>query len=154
MGLTPAAATFSKLVQQGALTNDVEIQLNNNFAAAPNVVATSQNTALAFGSFGTAITLLAATGAPGTYRCSVYGVVTTTITGATTWSFVLGYSDDKQAQTITVSTSSTLTAGTDQQGSAIIRSNNATAAAITITPTAASISAGVVAYSVILERLL
>lgn len=138
------------LSKQGAFDSDLESQVNTNFNVQDTIVATSQNAALGFASFGTAITLLPATAPAGTYTVSVYGVVTTTITGATSWAFILGYTDDKQAQTATVSTSSTLTAGTSEQGQVFFRSNGT--AAITITPTAASISAGVVAYSVAVQR--
>lgn len=140
------------LLKQGSFDADLENQINANFSAQDTIVATSANSALAFGSFGTAITLLPATAPAGTYTVSVYGVVTTTITGATSWAFVLGYTDDKQAQTATVSTSSTLTAGTNEQGQFFFRSNGT--AAVTITPTASGITAGVVAYSVAVQRSL
>lgn len=138
------------LVKQGAFDADLENQINTNFNVQDSIVATSQNTALAFGSFGTAITVLPSTAPAGTYTVSVYAVVTTTITGAASWSFVLGYTDDKQAQTATISSSSTLTAGTAEQGQFFFRSNGT--AAITVTPTATSISAGVVAYSIVVQR--
>lgn len=138
------------LIKQGVFDSDLESQVNANFMVQDAIVATSQNTALAFGSFGTAITLLPVNAPAGTYTVSVYAVVTTTITGATSWSFVVGYTDDKQAQTGTVSTSSTLTAGTAEQGQFFFRSNGT--AAVTVTPTATSISAGVVAYSIVVQR--
>jgi hypothetical protein len=143
----PAAnAVSSQTFQYVALTNTWV-----NVPQSALVVGSVSNAALAFGSFGTAVQLLPA-GRAGTYRVSIYGVVTTTIVTATSWSFALGYTDDKQAQTPTAVTSSTLTAGAEQQIVFTFRSTGATA--ITITPTAASISAGVIAYSAVLEQLL
>lgn len=138
------------LIKQGAFDNDVMSTINTNFSNQDSIVATSSNSALAFGSFGTAITLLPSTAPAGTYTVSVYAVITTTITVATSWLFTLGWTDDAQAQTATVSTSSTMTANANQQGQYVFRSKGG--AAITITPTAASAGAGVIAYSVVLQR--
>lgn len=135
----------------GAFTKDIADQISSNFGECPDIVAKSSNLALGFASFGTAITLLPATAPAGTYRVSVYAVIVTTITTATSWLFKLGFTDDKQAQTPTASTSSTMTAGTAEQGVYTFRS--AGTAAITFTPTAASADAGVIAYSLVLERI-
>lgn len=147
---------ISTIFQEGAFSSDVRNSLNtslsNMAATAPNMVATINNSAFPFGSFGTAITLLAATAPAGTYRVTIYGVVTTTITTATSWLFTIAYTDDKQAQTPTVCTSSTMTAGTDETGTLLFRSNGT--AAITVTPTSASAAAGAIAYSLVLERLI
>lgn len=155
MTITPAAisaAYYNPLVKQGCFDADTENQVNALAAANDVLVASSQNAAFGFAGFGTAITLLPATAPAGTYLCTIYGVVTTTITVATSWLFTLSFTDDKQAQTPTVCTSSTMTAGTAEQGSYLFRSNGT--AAITFTPTAASAGAGVIAYSLILQRVL
>lgn len=119
----------------------------------PPIVYTASVASLTFasGNFNVAVTMLPAAAPAGLYRATAYGVVTTLITGATSWAFKLGFTDDDQAQTPTVCTSSTLTAGTAESGSYTFRSTGATA--LTFTPTAASISAGVIAYSFVLERL-
>ena len=155
MPIIPAAVPanyYNPLVKQGALDNDVMSQINALQAANDVLVASSQNSALGFASFGTAITLLPSTAPAGTYLCNVYAVITTTITTATSWLFTLSFTDDKQAQTPTVCTSSTMTAGAAEQGSYTFRSNGS--AAITFTPTAASAGAGVIAYTVTLQRVL
>jgi hypothetical protein len=146
---------LTPLFKQGAFDADamnaVNAALVNIVANTPGIVATSVNTAASATAFA-AITLLPSTAAAGTYRVTVYGVITTTITTATSWLFTLGWTDDKQAQTSTLATSSTMTAGAFEQGSNLIRS--AGTAAITITPTAASAGAGVVAFSVLVERVI
>lgn len=155
MPVTPAvipAQYYQPLTKQGCYDADLMNQQNAFQAANDILVAASVNAALAFGSFGTAVTLLPAGAPAGVYEANIYAVVTTTIVTATTWLFVFGFTDDKQAQTPTVSTSSTLTAGTAQFGAYTFRSTGATA--ITFTPTATSISAGVISYSVTLQRVL
>lgn len=155
MPITPAAipANFNTLlVKQGAFDADLMNQMNALIAAQDILVASSQNPALGFASFGTAITLLPSGHPAGTYEVNVYAVITTTITTATSWLFPIAFTDDNKAQTPTVSTSSTMTAGTAQFGAYTFRSTGATA--ITFTPTAASAGAGVIAYSVTLQRIL
>jgi hypothetical protein len=155
MTITPAAIPsnyYNPLVKQGCFDADLENQINALQAANDTLVAVSSNSAFSYTGFGTAITLLPATTPAGTYMCSIYAVVTTTITTATSWYFVLGFTDDKQGQTPTVCTSSTETAGTAQQGTYMFRSNGT--AAITLTPTAASAAAGVIAYSCTIQRIL
>lgn len=115
------------------------------------IVYSLQNSAFAYTGFGTAVTMLPSTAPAGLYLATAYGVITTTITTATSWLFKLGFTDDDEAQTPTLSTSSTMTAGATQQGSYAFRSNGT--AAITYTPTSASAAAGVIAYSLVLERL-
>lgn len=137
---------------EGAFDYSDRAAINSNFTNTPGIVASSVNSAFPYTSFGTAITLLAAgAAATGTFRVNITGVVTTTITTATSWLFTIGYTDDQGARTPTVATSSTMTAGTVEQGSYLFR--NTGAAAITVTPTSASAAAGVIAYSVVLERL-
>lgn len=155
MPITPAVvpANYQTLiVKQGCFDADVMNQINALLQGQDILVASSQNTALAFGSFGTPITLLPAGAPAGTYEVNIYAVIKTTIVTATTWLFTLAFTDDQQAQTPTVMTSSTLTAGTANFGAYTFRTTGATA--ITFTPTAASISAGVIAYSVTLQRIL
>lgn len=126
----------------------------------PNPNAPGSGITFPYTSFGTAITMInpnPAVGAAvgifpaGTYAFSIYAVVTTTITTATSWLFTLGYTDDKQAQTPTASTSSTMTAGTVQQATYIFRTTGATA--LTFTPTSVSAAAGAIAFTAVLQRL-
>ena len=155
MPITPAvvpAQYYVPFFKQGANDADNQNQLNALMAANDILVAASQNSALGFASFGTAITLLPATAPAGTYQINIYGVITTTITTATSWLFTIGYTDDNKAQTPTVCTSSTMTAGAAEFGAYMFRSNGT--AAITFTPTAASAGAGVIAYTVVLQRVL
>src|SRR5277367_6788905 len=133
------------LIKQGCFDADVMNQINALLAGQDLLVAASQNAALGFASFGTAITLLPATAPAGTYEVNIYAVITTTITTATSWLFTLAFTDDKQGQTPTVCTSSTMTAGANEFGAYTFRSNGT--AAITFTPTAVSAGAGVIAYS-------
>lgn len=155
MSITPAAATFSKLVQQGALTNDVEIQLNNNFAASPNVVASVASTGVGFAAFNTAaaVNLVGATAPAGLYRATVYLLETTTFVTNTTTNVTIGWTDASQAQTNIVTTTSTLTAGTFVSGTVTFQS--AGTAAITYTPgkTGSAATGGVASIYVVLERL-
>ena len=86
MTITPAAisaAYYNPLVKQGCFDADTKKQVNALAAANDILVATSQNAAFGYAGFGTAITLLPATAPAGTYLCTIYGVVTTTITVAT-----------------------------------------------------------------------
>jgi len=142
---------FPVLTKVGVFDADSVNALNNAMAATPDIVATNANAAASATAFA-AITLLPASHPAGTYRVTTAAVVTTTITVATSWLFTIGYTDDKQAQTPTVSTSSTMTAGATQSGSFMFRSTGATA--LTVTPTAASAGAGVVAFSVLVERII
>lgn len=137
------------LVKEGAFDADARNALN---AGVAGIVTTINNAAFPFGSFGTAITLVPAGSTnAGTYRITIYGVVTTSITTATSWLFTIAYTDDKSALTPTVCTSSTMTANAVEQGTYFFRSSGT--AAITVTPTAASAAAGAIAYTLILERV-
>ena len=143
---------LATIVKQGCFDADVVNALNANAASTVGITTVINNAAFPFGSFGTAITLVPAAAAnAGTYRVTIYGVVTTTITTATSWLFVLGYTDDKSALTPTVCTSASMTANSVEQGTYFFRSSGT--AAITITPTAASAAAGAIAYTLILERI-
>ena len=161
MTITPAAVSsnyYNPIIKQGCFDNDVMSQINSLEAANDILVASSQSAALAYGSLGTAITLLPATAAPGTYLFTCYGVIVTALSGGSVsgFAFVLGYSDDYQAQTPTAATVSATSAGTVCQGQYMFRSNNATAAAITFTPNylTGAPTAGKIAYSVTLQRIL
>lgn len=126
--------------------------VNTNLTNSGTIVASTTLLTQAATGFGTPITLLATGHPAGTYRIAIYAVVTTTITTATSWLFTLAFTDDKQAQTPTLSTSSTMTAGAVEIGNQLIRSTGATA--LTYTPTAASAGAGAVTWSIVVERLL
>jgi hypothetical protein len=155
MPITPAvisAVNLNPIIKQGCFDNDVAAQINALMAGGDLLVASSQNAAFGFAGFGTAITLLPSSAPAGTYIISATDVITTTITTATSWLFTVGYTDDQGARTPTVCTSSTMTAGAVEQGNYTFRSSGT--AAITFTPTAASAAAGVIAYSVTLQRIL
>src|SRR5271170_3439191 len=161
MSITPAPVSssyYNPIIKQGCFDADLENQINNLQAANDIMVASSQNAALAFGKLGTAITLLPATAPAGTYLFTCYGVITTSLSGGSVsgFAFVLGFSDDDQAQTPTAATVSQTAAGNACQGSYMFRSNNATPAAITFTPNylTGAPTAGKIAYSVILQRVL
>jgi len=145
---------FPVLVKAGVFDADSINALNTAMAATPDIVAANSNPTVGFAvlAAATAVTLLPAGHAAGTYRVNIYGVVTTTITTATSWLFPIGYTDDQGARAPTATTSSTMTAGTVQQVSFTLRSTGATA--LTITPTATSAAAGAIAYSVVVERII
>lgn len=139
------------IVKQGCFDADVANALTSGI---PGIVASNSNPAVTFTvlAAATAVTLLPVGHTAGTYRVNIYGVVTTTITTATSWLFPLGFTDDQGARTPTAVTSSTMTAGTAIQVSYTLRSTGATA--LTITPTSTSAAAGQIAYSVVVERLI
>jgi len=141
------------LFRQGAFDADAMNAINANFANTTPIIGTSiNNAALAFGSFNAAVTVVPAGHTAGTYRVSVYGVVTTTITVATSWAIAITFTDDQGARTFTISTNSTMTAGAIEGASSLIRSTGATAIAANLV--AASAGAGAVAYSVVVERVI
>lgn len=153
----PVGTTLTPLFRQGCFDADAMNAINTNISAAnntaPGIVGTSiNNSALAFGSMNAAVTVVPTAHPAGTYRVSVYGVVTTTIVTATSWALAITYTDDQAARTNTITTSSTMTAGAIQGSSSLIRSTGATAIAANLV--AASASAGVVAYSVVVERVI
>jgi len=144
---------LTALVSEGCFDSTARNAVNNALSATPGIVGSLSNAALAFGGFNAAVTIIPAASLPaGTYRVSVYGVVTTTITTATSWAMALTYTDDQGARTNTITTSSTMTAGAIQGGSSLIRTTGATALAVNLV--AASAGAGVVAYSVLVERVI
>jgi hypothetical protein len=165
MPITPATIPDqynSRLFKEGAFDGDVRRYVDAWIASSDPLVATSQTgipgagSTLTFAGLGTAITLMPATAPAGTYVFTVYGVCTTTLTGNSVsgFSFVLGFTDDKQAQTPTAATISSATAGAVAQGQYTFRSTGT--AAITFTPTSltGAATAGAIAYTVTLQRLL
>jgi hypothetical protein len=159
MPITPAiipANYNSILVKQGAFDADLMNQVNAFTQASDLLVATAVNAALGFAAFNSAaaVTLLPATAPAGFYEVNIYAVLTTAFATNTTWNFSLGFTDDQQAQSPIVLTSATLTQGTAVFAAYSFRSNGA--AAITYTPgkTGSAATAGVVAFSLTLQRLL
>jgi hypothetical protein len=158
MPITPAAVPttyYAPLVKQGCFDNDIMSQVNA-LQAANDVLVALLNTSLGFAVFntGAAATLLPATAPAGTYVIGIYGVLTTAFATNTNWVVTLGWTDDQQAQTLALINSATLTQGTFVQTTAIIRSNGT--AAITYTPskTGSAATAGVVALSLTVQRIL
>lgn len=159
-GLTITAPT---LVKAGCLEADTLNILNTALggvntalASTPGVVANVNNGAVPFGNYttaGTSVSLLASTGPAGTYRVSVYAVITTTFTGATAVQHVLGYTDDQGARTVTFALGA-LTAGTFLTSTDTFRSNGTAAITILEQGTVSNATAGAMALSVVLERLL
>lgn len=122
----------------------------------PPILAIANLSTQGFAVFNTsaAVNLLPAAAPAGTYRASIYLVLTTTFVTNTTVNIALGFTDDNGAQApVTVSTS-TLTAGTAVQISYTFRSTGATA--ITYKPgvTGPAATAGAASFSVVLERLI
>jgi hypothetical protein len=120
------------------------------------VVATANLTAQAFGVFNTAspVTLVAAAaGNAGTYRVSIYLVITTTFVTNTAVTMAFGWTDDNGAQTVTY-TGGALTAGTTIVGSQLIRSTGAAAVTYTPAKTGSAATAGAAAFSVVVERVI
>lgn len=159
MPITPApipANFYAPLVKQGCFDNDVMSSVNALAAANDILVAASQNAGLAFGSIGTAVTLVPSTAPAGTYLVTCYGVITTALTGNSISgvAFVLGYTDDQGARTPTVATVSAVSAGTVLQGSYTFRSNGT--AAITLNPNylTGAPTSGNLGYSMMLQRIL
>jgi hypothetical protein len=159
--MIPAAGTFQTLTQQGCFTNDLETQINSNFAAAPNVVY-SYSASVGFAVFngGAAVNMLAATAPAGTYRFTLYGITKTTFVTNTEETITLGWTDDDAAETV-VWTTAALTAGTQLPPVSSTVSNSVTfrsngTAAVTWTPavTGSNATAGAMAISIVLERLI
>jgi hypothetical protein len=123
----------------------------------PPIVGTANLTAQGFAVFNSAtpVTLVASgAGNAGTYRASLYLVISTTFVTNTTVNISLGYTDDQQAQAPIAISTSTLTAGTSIQTTFTLRSTGGTA--ITYKPgvTGSAATAGAAAFSVVLERLI
>jgi hypothetical protein len=123
------------------------------------VYSYSASTGFAVFNAAAAVNMQAATAPAGTYRFTLYGVTTTTFVTNTEETIVLGYTDDSAANTVTYTTAAK-TAGTllpplssTVSNSLTFRSNGT--AAITWTPavTGSNATAGVMAISILLERL-
>lgn len=155
----PVGVVTPTIVKAGALEADniniLNTALANANTSAGVVGTTLNNSAVPFGNYttgGTAVTLLA-TGAPaGTYRVTVYAVITTTFTGSTAIQHNLGWTDDKQAQTQT-NAMSALTAGTDQILTTTVRSTGAAAITLTEVGTVSNATGGAMAITAVVERL-
>jgi len=100
----------------------------------------------------TPVTLLS-TAPAGTYRISVYMVVTTLFVTNTSEIITIGWTDDHGAETLAV-TASSVSAGTIAVGSQLLRV--AGGSNITYTPSVAGgvASAGAASFSIVLERLI
>jgi hypothetical protein len=160
MPITPAAIPanyYAPLVKQGCFDADAVNQINALGAASDILVASVSNTGLGFAAFNSAaaVTLVPAGAVnAGTYAVNLYAVLTTAFATNTTWNFSLGFTDDQQAQTPIAFTSSTLTQGTALQGTYIFRSTGATAITYTPGKTGSAATAGVVAFSLTVQRIL
>lgn len=160
--MAPAVlAGLSTITEEGAFSSDQRLQINsnfssvaNNFANVPGIVATV-SASLGFAVFNSAVAvnLLPTTLPTGTYRISLYMVPTTSFATSTEEVITFGWTDDYQAQTVAY-TSSAQTHGTITIGSQILRA--VTGAALTYTPsqTGSSATAGVMAISIVVERLI
>jgi len=157
----PQVAGPSTIVKQGCFDADVVNALNANMvnSSFPNdstIVGTVNNSAVPFGNYttaGTAVTLLAAGGAAGTYRVTIFAVITTTFVTAANVGHTVGWTDDNGAHTAT-NTLGALTAGTFLSSTNVFRSTGAAAITVTEIAGTSNASAGVMALSVICERLL
>jgi hypothetical protein len=159
IGTLDAAAnsdTIYTLVYDAA-TNTWAIQavsLANSSISAPQIVG-AINGAQPFGSYTTGGTsLFSATLPAGTYRLSLYGVITTTLSGnsVSAAGITLGYTDDDQAATKATAYSA-LTAGATAQVVFTFRQTGAAAVTLTGTATTGSPTAGASQVSGIIERL-
>lgn len=146
---------LTTLTQQGAFTADLENAINTNLANTPGIVASVNLATQAYGVFNTAaaVNLLAAAAPAGTYRVSIYLIITTSFSTNTEVTLTIGWTDDDTAQTVTYTTGAK-TAGTTLVGSQLLRSTGA--AAVTYTPnvTGSAATAGAASFSVVLERLI
>lgn len=152
--------SVSTLTKQGCFDADVMNALNTTLgnlnAGTGGIVGSTNNGAVPFGNYttgGTALTLVASGAPAGTYRVTIYAVITTTFTGATTVGHTLGYTDDQGART-TTNALGALTAGTLLTSTQTIRSTGAAAITVTEIATGANATAGAMALSVVVERLL
>jgi hypothetical protein len=151
---------LTPLFRQGAMDNDAMNAINTAFttivANTGGIVGTPiNNSALAFGSYttgGTANTLLASGHAAGTYRITLYGVITTTFVTSTAIQHNLAWTDDQGARTQT-NAFGALTAGTNQIVTTTVRSTGAAALVLNQVGTVANATAGVMALTAIVERL-
>lgn len=127
----------------------------------PGIVYT-ESASLGFAVFNTAaaVNMVAAAGPAGTYRFTLYAVTTTLFVTNTEETITLGFTDDDEAETV-VWTTAALTAGTKLPPVSSTVSNSVTfrstgTAAITWTPnvTGSAATAGAMAVSIVLERLI
>ena len=147
---------ITTLTKVGCLEADTLNVLNSAFANTTSIVApVVANTAVPFGTFntGTAVNFLTATPPAGVYRVTAYLLLTTTFVTNTTVNITVGWTDESQAQTNIVATTSTLTAGTFVSGSVTFKSSGS--AQITWAPkdTGTAATAGAASVYVVLERL-
>jgi hypothetical protein len=121
----------------------------------PQIVAIVNNAAIGYAVFNSAaaVNLLPTTAPTGTYRISLYMVPTTTFATSTEEVITFGWTDDDKAQTVAY-TSSAQTAGTITIGSQLVRFVTGTALTYTPSVTGSSATAGVMAVSIVVERLI
>lgn len=154
--------TLTTLFKAGCFEADTINALNTNltnvntaFTNSPGLVGTPINGSVAFGNYttgGTSNTLLASGHAAGTYRISVFAVITTTVTTAANIGHTLGWTDDQGAHT-QANQMSALTAGTTQTVVTVVRSTGAAAITLTEIAGTSNAGAGAVALSAFVERL-
>lgn len=122
----------------------------------------SLSASLGFAVFNTAaaVNMLPATAPAGTYRITLYGITTTTFVTNTQETITFGWTDDQGARTV-VYTTAALTAGTQLPPLSSTISNSLTfrsngTAAVTYTPavTGSAATAGAMAVSILVERLI
>jgi hypothetical protein len=119
------------------------------------VLVYALSTTLGYAVFNSAaaVNMLPTTAPTGTYRISLYMVPTTGFATSTEEVITFGWSDDDTAQTKAF-TSSAQSAGTITTGSQIIRSVTGTAVTYTPSVTGSNATAGVMAISIVVERLI
>jgi hypothetical protein len=98
-------------------------------------------------------TNILASAPPGVYRIGFYSVVTTTGTVGTSFSLNIIYTDAKQAQTLTVFTNSTFTAGNVNEGFAIVQNQSTGNIQYTVTEVGSFTVHPVLALYLTMERL-
>jgi len=119
----------------------------------------SASTGFAVFNTAAAVNMIAATAPAGTYRFTLYGITTTTFVTNTQETITLGWTDDQGARTV-VWTTAALTAGTQLppvsstiSNSVTFRSNGTAVVSWTPNVTGSAATAGVMAVSILLERL-
>lgn len=120
----------------------------------PAIVA-SVSASLGYAVFNSAaaVSLLPTTAPTGTYRIGLYMVATTTFATSTEEVITFGWTDDYQAQTVAY-TSSAQTHGTITLGSQLVRFVTGTALTYTPSVTGSAATAGAMAVSITVERLI
>lgn len=163
-GTAGAAITVpTTLFKAGCFDNDNINTLNTNLTTINSGITNSTGVVsgpvnlnaagFAIWNSAAAVNLAPATAPAGTYRISLYLVITTTFVTNTAVVATFGWTDDQGARTLVV-TGAALTAGTTMIGSQLIRS--AGTAAITYTPsvTGSAATAGNASVSAVAERLI